>query len=553
MITTPPTGSSLSILNEPEPVRNLPKRKRCGKCRKPLHVQKTRSRTVITRNGPVNVTEVSLHCPEHKEQVFHPASILTPPGSSYGFDVISDTGQLRCLEHKQIAEIKSEFNLHGITIPYSSVYSLSDTFLLYVVATHLESLPLLAQHFNQQGGYVLHVDGSGRHGPMVLLLKDSWSDIRLLAGRIPSEAAEYLSPYFRMVKRNFGTPVAVIRDMSKGIKLAATQLFPYTYIIICHYHFLRNVALMLFDSIYPRFRNMVDRRGVKGKLKTFRRVLQRRKTLSADEAMAFRLIIEILDYKQDEDGLAYPFSLPNVDFYRRCDEARVKVRTAILEHSKKNEPSPILLHPDDILRLLIPPPIVLGKMRTDFESLNVRWQWFQRIRRALRYRNGPIPLSTQITLSEKDLEKGRKKLDWVIWKIDEFDEHGDVLIHDRKLRKDLRKVKSSIEEHRNELFAPNVLVKVDGKELIKRLPRTNSPEEMDFRMVRRHGRRIRGNQDIEPQFQRDGPGLLIALNLTNPEYVKIVYGRLENMEARFSRVSPKALKLAKSLMAGLHQ
>jgi len=529
----------------------MPERKRCGKCRKALQVQKTRSRCIATSNGKVNVTDVSLQCAEHKEEVFTPVNTLTPLGSEYGFDLITEIGQLRTLEHKQIAEIRDLLRIRGIPIPPRTIFSLSDKFLLYTVATHLESLPLLAQYINQQGGYVLHVDGSGRHGPMVMLFKDSWSNIRLLASRVPSEGSEHISPYLRMLKHNFGLPVAVIRDMSDGIRYAVSRTFPDTYVIVCHYHFLRNVGLMLFDKIYPTFRNKVDRRGVKGQLKKIRRFLKRRKKSTDEDTIVSRIIDEILDYEKDAKGLAYPFSLPNVDFYRRCDTAIEKIKSEIHAYSRRNEPAPLLCEVRDILCLLKPPPIVIGKLQTEYDALNVRWQWFQRVRRALRYRNGPIPLSTQITQSEADLEKGRKKLDWIIEKIREFDECGGLSYHDRKLRKALCRLRKSIDEHRNELFAPNVMVNVNGKSVIKRLPRTNSPEETDFRLIRRHGCRIRGTGDVESQVQRNGVGLLISLNLANQRYVRLVYGGLNRMAERFSKVKPESLIRAKSLICGL--
>jgi len=120
--------------------------------------------------------------------------------------------------------------------------------------------------------------------------------------------------------------------------------------------------------------------------------------------MALAMVEHVLAYEKDGNGLAYPFSLPAVDFYRRCPEAGVKARNAILARAKRSISSPLISRLEDILRLLKPPPIVLGRLQTGFEALCVRWTWFQRIRTALWYRNGPIPLSTTISLSDKDLE-----------------------------------------------------------------------------------------------------------------------------------------------------
>jgi hypothetical protein len=473
---------------------------------------------------------------------------LVPPGSKYGYDLIAETGKLRFLEHKQIKEIVEEFSRRGIGVPGRTIQSLCDRFLLYIIAVHWESLPRLSQLFKTRGGYVLHIDGSGKCGPMVLLMKEGWTGIRLLTTQIESEAAKNVVPYLKQIEQNFGNPVAIVSDMSDGILAAIPDVFPDTYVIICHYHFLRSVGLKLFEPFYPRFRNKVNHRGVKVKLRVVRGILRRRNDLDEDEALTLAIAEYVLAYEKDGNGLAYPFSLPAVDFYRRCVEAKERTRKAILARSKRNMSSKLLCRLEEILNRLSPPPAVLGRLQTDFEALCVRWTWFQRIRIALRYRNGPIPLSTTIRLSDKDLEKGRSKLDRILTKISAYNAKVGIDHHGRGLGKALKKIAEMIMERRDNLFAPNVLVKADGKLKVRRLPRTNTPEEWEFRMARRHGRRIRGNSNIEQQFQRDGPGMLMVQNLRDRKYVQLVYGSTGQMATRFSTVSQESLERAKSYM-----
>jgi hypothetical protein len=501
-------------------------------------------------SGDTPIMEITRRCPEHPGQSFPPEQNLVPPKSRYGYDLIAEIGQLRFLENKQIQEIDEELSRRGIDVPERTIQWLCDRFLLYIIAVHWESLPRFSQIFKKQGGYVLHIDGSGKSGPMILLLREGWTGIRLMTAQIGSEAAELIKPHLNLMSKHFGNPVAAVSDMSDGILAAIREVFPDTYIIICHYHFLRSVGTKLFEPIYPRFRNKVDHRGVKKRLRVLRRILRRRKELDEDEALTLAVTEHVLAYEKDGKGLAYPFSLPMVDFYRRCLEAGVKTRNAILARAKRNISSPFLSRLEDILRLLKPPPIVLGRLQTDFEALCVRWTWFQRIRTALRYRNGPIPLSTKVSLSDKDLEKGRIKLDRILAKIDAFEIKGGWDHHGRGLRKALRKVAKMITERRGNLFAPNVLVSVNGKEIVRKFPRTNTPEECEFRKARRHSRRIRGNSDIERQFQRDGPGILMVQNLTDRNYVRLVYGSLGQMATRFGTVSQESLEHAKSYIGG---
>ena len=473
---------------------------------------------------------------------------MVPPGSKYGYDLIAETGQLRFLEHKQIQEIVEEFSRRGISVPERTIQWLCDRFLLYIIAVHWESLPRLSQLFKTQGGYVLHIDSSGKCGPMVLLMKEGWTGIRLMTTQIESEAAKNVVPYLELVKQEFGNPVAIVSDMSDGILAAVPDVFPDTYVIICHYHFLRSVGMKLFEPFYPRFRNRVNRRGVKVKLRAIRNILRRRKDLDEDEALTLAIAVYVLDFEKDGNGLPYPFSLPAVDFYQRCHEAGERTRNAIRARANRNMSSKLLCRLEGILDRLSPPPAVLGRLHTDFEALCVRWAWFQRIRIALRYRNGPIPLSTTIRLSDKDLEKGRRKLDRILAMIAAFDAKAGNDNQGRTLGRALKKVADKITECRGNLFAPNVMVNADGKPTVRRLPRTNTPEEWEFREARRHGRRIRGNSNIEQQFQRDGPGMLMVQNLRDRKYVQLVYGSIGQMATRFSKASQESLERAKSYM-----
>lgn len=529
-----------------ESLRQEPEEKNCPNCLALLNVRNTRTRTIVTSNGLQKITEVTRHCPLHDELVFRPQTKLTPPKSKYGFDIIVDIGKLRFLEHKQIGEIHESLQKKGIDIPIRTIENLCQRFLHYVVAVHLESFSKLARLLEEQGGYVLHADSTTTKGsPGTFLMKDSWSGIRLLAASIPSEAVQYVAPHLKTLQSCLGKPVAAVRDMGKGVEAAIIEIFPGIYVITCHYHFLRDAGLRLFDKIYMRFQSRVDRTGIKKELRTRRKQFIKRKS-SKERDTAVELLDYLLAYKKDGNGIAYPFSLPAVDFYRRCREVRPKVHKMILERAKDNISSPCLSRLGDALNLLEPPPTVNGKIHTEYLKLVERWKWFERIRKALRYRNAPIPLNTNGCLSNKELEKGRKMIDKLQDKIDEF-VNQDKACNDRSLKRTLDGISELITKRRDELFVPNVVVNVNGRQKIKQLPRTNNLLEQDFRRMRRHARRIRGDMDVEQTVQRDGAGLAIVANLEIKEYVRCVYGSLDQMPKRFAEVSIDNLEKAKAL------
>ena len=528
-------------------VRLEPEEKMCPECSVRLTVRNTRTRTIVTSDGTQKVTGVTRRCPVHPGVVFRPQIQLTPPKSMYGFDVVVEMGRLRFLEHKQIGEIREHFRKKGISIPLKTVENLCQRFLWYCVAVHLEKFPKLVGLFEKQGGYVLHVDSTTTKGsPGTLLMKDSWSGIRLLAASISGESTAQVIPHLRVLQKHLGNPIAAIRDMGMGIETAVLEVFPGVYVISCHYHVLRDVGLRLFDRVYPQFQRRVDQTGVKKRLRVLKRQFLKRMLLSEERDIAVEFLTYLLEYKKDGNGVAYPFSLPAVDFFRRCEEIQLKVRKAILSRAKDNICSPCLHRLGDALDLLRPPPAVNGRILAGYLKIMERWKWFERVRCALRYRNGPVPLNTEGFLSDRELENGRKMLDDLQKKITWFVAQGDAGA-DRSLKQVLRGVSKLLVERRDELFVPNVVVEVNGRQRVRRLPRTNNALEQDFRKMRRHARRIQGNGDVERTVQRDGAGLAIVVNLELKEYVRCVYGSLDQIVGRFAEVSMSSLREAKAL------
>lgn len=530
----------------PDSIRQEPKEEQCKKCLSQLKVRNTRNRTITGCHGNLRVTEVTKHCSRHPEEVFRPKRKLTPSKSTYGFDLLAEIGQLRFMEHKQIKEIHTNLKKRNTYVPERTIENLTHRFLRYVVAVHLESFPLLAEFVKQNGGYVVQVDGSTTCGsPVLLLVKDGFSGIRLVAASIPAESCEYIQPHLEMILESFGEPVCAIRDRGGGIESALLNTFPEIYIITCHYHFLGNVGERLLATKYHRFQRRVHKTGIKKKLRTLKKHLRLRKT-SAEGDEALKLVEYILAFKKDGEGLGFPFSVETMDFYRRCEEIRPKVQEAILSRASALKSSPCLIRLKNALDLIQPPPAVRGRIHAEYLQLIERWNWFGRIRKTLRYRNGPVPLNNRGYLSNKELEEGKKELENLLKDVEDF-VNLRTNNKDRKLKQILRGILELLTERRDELFAPNVELIVNGKKEVRQLPRTNNSVEQDFRKLRRYWRRIMGNSDVEQNVQKQGVGQAIVANFKEKDYVSLVYGNLANMASRFSIVTPDALERASAL------
>jgi hypothetical protein len=528
------------VLNDPGPLRREPHPHACTpNCGRPLHVLKTVSRTVVDTDRLLPITEVFRYCPRHRRRVFAPEPI-TPPKSTYTFDLIARVGQRRFLAHKQFSEIHDDLAERGVPVPSRTLQWLADRFTLYTVAVHLESLALLARKLQEQGGYVLLIDGTGKAGRMVLQLTDGWGRGVLLSATVPNESQEALVPILRQLDALHGRPVAAVRDMSKGIDKALRAAWPGLLILTCHMHFLRAEGITLFDRLYPRFRLTVNRRGVKTRLFALRKKLRKARGKSREARQSLVWVEEILAFQRAGDGLPYPFFLAEVEFYRRCERVWGAVRHVLSRPGRRATGAPYRKLEEILGRLFLPRP-GQRQLAETCDKLEERWAWFQRLRRVLRFRNGPIPLSTERRLSERALEKGRRKLDWFLAKVKQ------VPGAERALRHDLEKVAKDLRARREELFAPNVVIEVGGRRVVRPIPRTTAWAEGQFRKLRRHGRRIRGNSEVEALVQREGPGLLLMENLREAKYVCFVYGTLARQGTRFAKVGGEALVAAKTL------
>ena len=514
----------------------------CSACGLPLNVKKTVTRDVKTPAGVRRVRESVCACKVHRKLVRHEPR-LTPPHSAYTFDLIAEVGMLRYLQHRQISEICSLMEKRGIHIPARTASWLCTRFLTYFAAVHIESAPLIRALLERQGGYALILDGTGHHGPMVMQMRDGWSGIQLLTSSVRLESDDEIIPHLHMLESMFGRPLAGVRDMGSGEISALKRVFPGMYVITCHFHFLRAAGWKLFEPVYPSFRSRIERTGLKKRLRHLMRVIARGDYTGGDASRVFERCRWIFSYKKDGKGMPYPFSLPALDFYRRCE----KVRSELLKRAdmkgprRGNSPRRLLV----LLNRLHPPPAKLASIQSDADALMERWAWFERIRRVLRYRNGPVPLSTRYTLSEKALEKGRSRLDWLRSSIAVELKSGGKR---KEFHRVLRSIDSDLAERRDELLAPNVIVNTEKGPVVRPLPRTISAAEMEFRRLRRHNRRITGNAHVDDQVQSEGPGMLLLENMKNSAYVRAVYGSLNELPSRFSRVSKDSLAKTEKIL-----
>ena len=248
------------------------------------------------------------------------------------------------------------------------------------------------------------------------------------------------------------------------------------------------------------------------------------------------------------EGLGYPFDLSKLRFYERCLKAEKRVEQLVERCINAWNRVAIAYDVHGVLKRLHKSNYRLAKYA---EILQEREVWFKKARQALRWKNGPIPLSTKVRWSDGELKAARKGIDAFLEEISLNRKEEKVLKgKGSHLLRAFSTIEQMFTENRERLLAPNVVVQTPkGKREIK-LERTNNGVEQDFRSTRRHGRRLKGNRDVEELIQKEGVGLLLLLNMEIEEYVKMVYSSWDAMGKRFAEVKKESLAAAEKILEG---
>jgi hypothetical protein len=148
-----------------------------------------------------------------------------------------------------------------------------------------------------------------------------------------------------------------------------------------------------------------------------------------------------------------------------------------------------------------------------------------------------VPLSTvletngdeEVFKMKKDLEDFKKDLS------------KDILNDKSKIREKKIVIKH-LEKYKDKLFLTNFRIDPNdpSKDII--MERTNNIEEQFFRKIKLNQRRIHGNRDVGHDLNFYGSYLPIVWNLADDEYIKTVYGSMENIPNVFSQVPYEMFK-----------
>lgn len=233
-----------------------PLRLNCPACARRMWTRYTSHRVVTTLTGRLGLHLKVYRCP-HPEcvryhQPYRPEAegALVLPQHEFGLDIIAAIGALRYVEHRSVPEIHQRLRERGVEIAERTV-----THLLHrydeLLALSLSDPARLRAITAEQGRVILALDGLQPDvGHEVLwVLRDCLSGEVLLAKSLLSATAQDLGALLRSVAEVLAVPiVAVLSDGQHSIRKAVREALPGVPHQICHFHYLREAALPVYEA-----------------------------------------------------------------------------------------------------------------------------------------------------------------------------------------------------------------------------------------------------------------------------------------------------------------
>lgn len=405
-------------------------------------------------------------------------------------------------------EIRAFLETKGVFLSTGTISNRSLDFLLLFKQLHMNKSQEIKALIERKGCMILHMDGTHRSGGrVVFVLQEGIDSIVINADLIPSEAEEYIDPILLDFKNSYGSPLVVVRDMAKGIKLSVKKIFPNASQQVCQIHFLTDLEKDLITEYHKNLKNSIVRHNLTSQLKSLRH---------ENSGSGVNVIKRIQDrwIHIAVDHLLYPIEKhvkwirrPISYFiqYRRIKEVSDLVKRLISCNASNNFVHKPLMELHGFLKSVLEDSRVFDY----FCILEKILQWLDELRDNLRItRKNNLKDSLLVDI----------KLDDVLIKIKE------VLLKIRmeswKLEKQYQRIASMIidafESHWEELFVPDPVV--NGRMISFR--RHNNGLESSHRRTRKGIRERTGKSETNHEMEQFGDLLAILSNLWNETYQK---------------------------------
>ena len=484
---------------------------RCPDCNKTLKAHRTETRHIISIDNGIFTAVHRIRKCRKCGKLFRSESLdkMIEPYCTYANDIMIDVAMKRFIDGRSCGEISRE---SGYGISERQARNLSNMALEIMGKIHDEGFSILR---NALKSYILQIDGTvDGDFAMIVVVRDSISGFTLYSEKCFSESEQSIIGILNRIKERFGIPSGTISDMRAGILSAIGKVFPGVPGRICLMHFLRDLGKDLMGSMHTELGIMINRVGIKSRIKTILRSIPEydRKSLyelesgfcsdhERMEMMCIRRVIEPIVSVTGSSGYGFPFSLRHFNFYNACVQTKKDLDD--LHATMKDEESvSVLKELDGLITRITGNPAIHG-LASALGEIN---RTFQDFRKAFH-----LPEKGKLSGDAGGDEISHESCGIFMGQLKAVLRSG-ASIHETDAAKQIVEAYEKWEEY---LFAQNK----EGT-----IPRTNNSMEQFFRRIRRNVRKRCGNIATGRLLSLNGDRLAIFQNLGIPDYTKLVFG-----------------------------
>lgn len=483
---------------------------------------------------------------------------LVAPGCNYGYDLIDYIGESMFIRHMQSTEIRQTLLIrNNISISISGIEYLAKKFIIYLSVIHEHYNMEIVETMDSNGGYILHLDalGGNKGGERVISGIDSITDFVLENAKIPSENSISIIPFLEKIKKNFGCPLRIVQDMGKGIMKAVETVFPETEILICHFHFLRDIGKDLLETGYDIIRKRLRHFGFLILLRNLSKELNAVSENPGDinrfyEArmcssqinvqnhtetaiLLYTLIEWILDWKHESAGYGFPFDRPHYDLAMRVKNAFTILENITNIEDNQTQESITLLKIFKRLKGILKEITEDKELNNAVSEIEQDIQIFDSFRNAMRIapKDGSNGLNDQGNEDIKTIEASVNKFISEIKLNTAFAESKKGISFLKQINK-----------YRSKLFSDPITVCTPNGTKIIQPQRTNNIMEQMFRDFTRDNKRKTGNNSVGRTIRSMIKDTPLIRNLKNKEYRKLILENKQNLAEVFAEANPSVIR-----------
>ena len=480
---------------------------------------------------------------------------LVPSRCNVAYDVLVFVGRAFFQRYRTTREIRSELLAKNLRLCASEIDCLARKFVVCLAVVHKESSARIKQALDKKGGYILHVDAMGEGGgPRLMSALDEISRIVLGNVKIPTEKASAIVPFFKRIKKSFGKPIAIVRDMGKGIGGAVSEVFKNIPDFICHFHFLRDIGKDLFGRENDLIRKQLRVHGICGRLRKMAARLKKKIDTQPDtigslttglkngvfEEGAFEqaplitvyaLIEWALEGKSQGHGYGFPFDRPYLVFYQRLRilylQGKRLQKMRLADSPKDNRPFSQLCN-------LLEDALGDETLKAAVERMQEKIGVFDKLREAMRIAE---PLQGR-GLNDDGEDADMKTIKRRVKEFRRWLENDDRFKQNRQYLK----MVEQIDRYWEKLFADPIVVDTPWGRISIQPQRTNNILERFFRAIRYGYRKKSGNNSMSKTIKAMLAETPLVKNLNNTEYLNIILNGKATLEERFAEIDSKIVR-----------